>query len=97
MLPEKWHSVALRSDGTVVAWGDNSKGQTSIPAGLKNVVAIDAKQNHSAAILADGTMVHWGEIEFVKNIPAPDLKEISSISLGYLFSGAILPKSPHSK
>ena len=29
-----YHSVALRNDGSVVAWGDNTAGQTSIPVGF---------------------------------------------------------------
>src|SRR5437867_329879 len=33
-------SMALRADGTVVAWGDNSSGQTNVPADLTNAVAI---------------------------------------------------------
>src|SRR5262249_11270154 len=34
------HALALRWGGTVVAWGDNSNGQTNVPAGLNQVVAI---------------------------------------------------------
>ena len=37
-----FHSVALRSDGTVVAWGYNGSGQTNVPAGLSGVTAIAA-------------------------------------------------------
>ena len=31
------HSVALKNDGTLVAWGDNFDGQTNVPVGLTNV------------------------------------------------------------
>jgi len=34
------HSLALKNNGTVVAWGDNTYGQTNVPAGLTNVAAI---------------------------------------------------------
>ena len=53
-------SLALKADGTVVGWGDNTYGQTTIPAGLSNVVAIAAGYYHSLALKADGTVVGWG-------------------------------------
>ena len=36
------HSLALRSNGTVVAWGSNEFGQAAVPPGLTNVAAISA-------------------------------------------------------
>ena len=65
-------SLALRSDGTVVAWGAglindgganppyNNWGQSIIPDGLGNVVAIAAGYYHSLALCRDGTVVGWG-------------------------------------
>ena len=54
------HSLALRSDGKVIAWGNNGSGQTNVPAGLSNVVAIAAGYTHSLALKADGTVAAWG-------------------------------------
>ena len=55
------HAVALRADGTVVAWGDNEFGQISVPAGLTDVIAIAAGDYHSLALKSDGTVVAWGD------------------------------------
>ena len=65
------HSLALLSDGTVMAWGANFMGQlgdgtfterlTPVPvSGLTNVIAIAGGGFHSLALLADGTVMAWG-------------------------------------
>ncbi len=65
------HSVALLSNGTVVAWGSNELGQlgngtnttSNVPvavSGLSGVTAIAAGANHSLALLSNGTVVAWG-------------------------------------
>ena len=66
-----FHNLALRSDGTVVAWGRNLEGQTSVPPGLSNVIAVAAGYYHSIALEADGTVVVWGANNFGQtNVPA---------------------------
>ena len=51
------HSLALKTDGTVVGWGSVIDGQTTIPGGLSNIVAIAAGGAHSLALKTDGTVV----------------------------------------
>jgi len=49
-------SLALRTDGTVAAWGF---GQSTVPAGLSGVVSIGSAGERFFAIKADGTGVAW--------------------------------------
>ena len=51
---------APRPVGTVVAWGSNSAGESTVPAGLTGVVAVAAGEQHSLALKRDGTVVAWG-------------------------------------
>jgi alpha-tubulin suppressor-like RCC1 family protein len=67
-----FHSLALMPDGTVMAWGDNSRGELGdgtlnrritpvIVPGLSDVVAIAAGYNSSFALARDGSVWAWGE------------------------------------
>ena len=46
----KYHILALRADGAIIAWGDNSAGQTSLPV-LTNVIAVAAGGYQSLALV----------------------------------------------
>jgi hypothetical protein len=56
-----FHSLALKRDGTVVAWGCTGAnfGQCSVPGGLSGVTAISGSYQ-SLALKRDGTVVAWG-------------------------------------
>jgi len=51
--------AALKSDGTVVSWGDPSYGGTT-PAGLSGVTQIFSNGDAFTALKSDGTVVSWG-------------------------------------
>jgi uncharacterized delta-60 repeat protein len=61
------YGLAIRSDGTVVAWGGaaypgyTDYGQTNVPSGLSNVVAVAGGWFHSLALKQDGTVSAWGK------------------------------------
>ena len=46
--------------GTAVAWGSNEFGQTNVPSGLSNAVAIAGGGYHSLALRSNGMVVAWG-------------------------------------
>jgi Regulator of chromosome condensation (RCC1) repeat/PASTA domain len=55
------HGLAVRADGTVVAWGCGfNYGQCNVPAGLNGVTAVAGSLTHSLAVKGDGTVVAWG-------------------------------------
>lgn len=68
-----FHTVALKSDGTVWTWGDNQFGQLGHTStddltnfkpkqvdGLNNIKAVASGKNHVIAVKEDGTVWTWG-------------------------------------
>src|SRR5262249_59787485 len=55
-------ALARRSDGSMVAWGDNSNGQCNVPALLpgQTCVGVATGGRHAAALCSDGSVVAWG-------------------------------------
>jgi alpha-tubulin suppressor-like RCC1 family protein len=76
------HSVTLKSDGTVLAWGRNVEGQTTIPAGLSGVVAIAAGGDTSYALKSDNTVVAWGDDTNGQVSGAAGLSGVTAIAAG---------------
>ena len=52
--------MALNADGTVKVRGYDGSGQTNVPAGLSNVVAVAGGSLHCLALNNDGTVTAWG-------------------------------------
>ncbi|MBP1991628.1 RCC1 domain-containing protein [Paenibacillus eucommiae] len=84
------HSLALKADGTVVAWGGNINGQATVPVGLSGVISIAAGWNHSLALKADGTVVAWGNNDDSGQTTVPSgLSGVVSIAAGRAHSLAL--------
>ena len=57
------HTVGLKSDGTVFAYGDNSEGQCDVND-WKNIIKIAAGESHTVGLKSDGTVVAVGKNDF---------------------------------
>lgn len=84
-----YHSLALKPDGTVEAWGFDQDGETNVPPGLSNVVSIAAGFGHSLALRRDGTVAAWGRgSEGQTTVPA-GLSNVIAIAAGTYSSLAL--------
>ncbi|MBK9126314.1 MAG: M6 family metalloprotease domain-containing protein [Phycisphaerales bacterium] len=55
-----WHSLGLKADGSVVAWGHNATGQCFVPSPNSDFVALAGGGAHSLGLKSDGSIVAWG-------------------------------------
>lgn len=83
------HSLALRSDGTVVGWGDNTYGQAGAPPEATNVIAIAAGMHHSVALRRDGRIVAWGRSNNYQQTAVPAHSNVIAIAAGANHSVAV--------
>ena len=58
-----FHTVGIRSDGTVVATGNDDYGQRNIYS-WSNIVAVAAGDNHTVGLHSDGTVVATGSNKY---------------------------------
>lgn len=77
------HALALRSNGTVAAWGGNGDGQCNVPSKLKYVAMVRAGNRYSLALGSNGAITAWGYNGYGQtSIPGPN-KNFVSIAAGW--------------
>ncbi|HEY3864412.1 MAG TPA: hypothetical protein VGO59_21270 [Verrucomicrobiae bacterium] len=73
----------------VLVWGDNSYGQTNVPASVSNVLQVAGGDGHCMALRSDGTVVAWGDnFDGQTNVPI-GLSHVVSIAAGSTHSLAL--------
>jgi len=57
-----WHSAAVKTDGSVVAWGADNYGQINVPLSASSGVAsLAAGDSSTLALKEDGSVIGWGD------------------------------------
>ena len=90
------HIIALKSDGTVIASGYDSNGETKVTA-WKDIVAVYAGRNWSVGLKSDGTVVATGKNDN-SQCDVSKWTNVKSIVIGYDYTlgitenGSILGK-----
>lgn len=82
------HGLGLKTDGTVVAWGRNDKGQCNVPGQYTDVIAVAGGWAHSLCLRSNGSIVAWGDNSGGQcNIPSPNGGFVAISAGGYVSLG----------
>lgn len=55
-----FHSLGLKTDGSIVGWGRNSEGQNNVPTPNTAFTAVAAGAYHGMGLKGNGSIVAWG-------------------------------------
>jgi alpha-tubulin suppressor-like RCC1 family protein len=81
---------AFGQSASVVVWGDNTFGETNVPANLVNVTSIAAGGSFCLTLNNNGTLFGWGQDTYGQTDVAPLPSTITAIAAGADFSVGLL-------
>ena len=82
-------TAGLQKNGTVLAWGSNTRGELNVPTDLKDVVQISTGFGHGLALKYDGTVVGWGYNNNTQATVPTDLENVIQVEAGAFHSVAL--------
>jgi hypothetical protein len=74
--------LALKKDGTLVAWSGIDNSQAAVPEGLSNVTAIAVAEPLCMALRRDGTVLSWGVNDISHSSVPAGLSNVVAIAAG---------------
>ncbi|MGI8965110.1 MAG: RCC1 domain-containing protein, partial [Limisphaerales bacterium] len=84
-----YFTLAVKSNGTIAGWGDNSKGQLTPLGGLTGVTAAAGGTNHTVVLKSNGTVVCWGDNTFGQTSVPGGLTGVIAVAAGSYHSVAL--------
>jgi len=84
-----YHSLALKDDGTVIAWGRPDDGRLDVPRAATNTLQIAAGMHHSLALQSNGVVVAWGANDYGQTNVAASATNVIAVSAGHYHSLAL--------
>ena len=94
VCPGYEHNMALLSNGTVLAWGNATWLQTSVPSGLNSVADLSGRHYHCLALKTNGIIVGWGRNDCGQASVPGWLTNAIAVSAGELHSLALVLNPP---
>ena len=76
----KYHGLAIRSSGSLAAWGYNDYGQCNVPEG-NDFIAIAGGSRHSLALRSNGSLIGFGD-NAQNQIDVPEGNDFVAIACG---------------
>ena len=76
-----WHTVGLKSDGRVVAVGNNQHGQCDL-SGWSDIVAVASGRSHTVGLKSDGRVVAVGDNDYGQ-CDLSNWSDIVAVAAGY--------------
>ena len=77
-----YHSIVLRSDGSVTGWGRNEESQADFPVEMRSTIAIAGGFYHSLILLENGDVAGWGANDYAQSVVPGDLTMVKAIAAG---------------
>ena len=80
------HSLGLKNNGSIVAWGYNEHGQCDVPHPNTSFTAIATNNSHNLGLKDDGSIVAWGRNDYGQcDVPEPNTGFVA-VAAGFLHS-----------
>jgi alpha-tubulin suppressor-like RCC1 family protein len=88
------HSMALRPDGTLLGWGNDTLGQLDYPTDTNHTyyyISVSCGYLHSIGLLSNGVVKAWGDNFYGQTIVPPNLSGVVAVSCGFYHNLVLKP------